>query len=136
MGMAKPPGNPPPEAPLNKPKDVLTVRVDQSIIARIDALAQATGETRSAIVERVLRQSLGEYESWVESFANPLVREVFAGIFENPTVLKILAPMVTGEKISPQHAKELARKVARLRQRARDQAQGDRNHPVGEVEPS
>lgn len=88
---------------------------------RLDAVAEATGETRSAVVERLVRNGLDDAEHFLKRFENPVIREAW-GILASPRVLRALAA-AAGEEVTPDVA-EAAEKAQRLVKRARKGQRG------------
>lgn len=97
-------------------KGFVSVRMDEELMRRLDAVAEATSDTRSAIVERLVRNGLDDAERFLKRFENPVLREAW-GVLTSPGVLKALAA-AAGEELTPEQL-EAAAKGQRLVKRAR-----------------
>ncbi len=58
-------------------KEVITGRVDADLVAKIDALADKLGLTRSECVEAVLRMGVEGGERFASALTSPVIRQIF-----------------------------------------------------------
>lgn len=85
----------------------ISVALDPGLVDEIDEIAEALGESRSAVVERMLRNGAPDERASISALANPLVGK----LLEHPKFLSALAAVV-GEDLTGDDA-ERARKLAR-----------------------
>lgn len=91
-------------------KERITITVDPDILTRLDALAEARGENRSAVVERMLRVRLEDEEQFVADMENPLKRAVIKALTVNPAVLDFVSS-VMGEEMTAEQLQRIRKKL-------------------------
>jgi predicted DNA-binding protein len=106
-----------------------SIRLDEKLVQRLDALAELRAESRSALIERILKNGVDdEEELWRALKHNPLYREV-ARLLLKPDVAMAVARAV-GEKLDPAMVADAARVldvgVDRMKQTKRGKATNDR----------
>lgn len=82
----------------NKQKPVLSVRVDQQLIDRIDRLAEEGGVSRTDIVERCLGVGIKDQEEYL-AWLNGRVSGPLASMMMQPQVLKVLNALTGGGEV-------------------------------------
>jgi metal-responsive CopG/Arc/MetJ family transcriptional regulator len=109
---------------------VVSALVNQDLIDRLDVLVAKTGENRSIVINRLLGRSLEEYEWWVGTFSNPLIRETVARVAENAALVKKILSLV-GEEMTDEEIEERSAIVRRLRREAKgDPRQNEAMKPL------
>lgn len=77
-----------------------SIRLDEDLVKRLDALAELRAESRSALIERILKNGVDDEEQfWRVLAKNPLYREV-SRLLLKPHVAMALAKSV-GEQLDP-----------------------------------
>lgn len=79
----------------------ISLTIDDRLLERIDQLAEAQNVTRSALVERLLREAVSEEEM----LANPTIRQMVTAAIGSPAVLRSLTKqfekLLTDEQAVP-----------------------------------
>jgi len=65
----------------------ISLTIDDRLLERVDKLAQDRHITRSALIERLLRESVTEEEM----LGNPLIRQMVSAAIGSPAVLRSLS---------------------------------------------
>lgn len=104
---------------MSEPKERITVTLEPAIVSRIDTVAEATGKSRSAVMERILKEGIAEEEKFVRDMENPLKRAILETLVGNPRVLGVIATVV-GEVMNREEAEEIAEKVRNQADRGRE----------------
>jgi hypothetical protein len=81
-------------------RELLPIRLEEDLIRRIDALAARTGQTRTALVERLILVGLGEVEDIVGLLSAPVVGALLAKLVGTERGQKLLAEVI-GESVEP-----------------------------------
>ena len=88
----------------------VTVTIDEELLERIDQVSKATRENRSALIERLLRESVTEEEMMMD----PRFRDLFVRAVASPEVVESLAGVL--EKVLDERQFEaVAGKLHRMR---------------------
>jgi hypothetical protein len=69
---------------------LISTRFPADLVRRIDALAAAQRQTRAAVMERLLLDSLDQAELSVRALTDPLIGPALAGALAKPGVLRAL----------------------------------------------
>lgn len=77
-----------------KQKRRITLTLDPALVKRVDRMAKATRESRSAVVEDLLRDGLEDQEMFVKAMGNPLLRESLGRAFASKDVLRQMAAVI------------------------------------------
>lgn len=85
-----------------KSKTKLSITIDPQILRRVERIAKAAGQSRSAMIERLIRDGVDDAETAVQAFTDPLLLQAFAGAFGNRDVLKAMASAVHEEMTDSQ----------------------------------
>lgn len=80
----------------------LSVSITHELVKRLDRIAKAAGQSRSAMIERLIRDGVDDAETAVQAFTDPLLLQAFAGAFGNRDVLKAMASAVHEEMTDSQ----------------------------------
>lgn len=95
------------------------VTIDPDLARRVDALAEIRGDSRSAMLERLVYRAIDIEEDYVNQMENPAVRLVTEVIVKHPGVLDLVAKLV-GEKITDEQIARAQRDVPLQAKRARE----------------
>ena len=101
---------------MNRPK--ISISIDPELLERIDRVAEARGESRSATIEAVLKGGVETQEEFLRDLENPIWRAVYGTVLK-PSVAMAIAKVV-GEGLSPKEAAEMHERVTRLSSRAKE----------------
>ena len=96
---------------MNENKERVTVTIDPGLLARIDGVCAARGESRSAAIERMLSNEIGSEEGFAKALENPVGGVVIRALMETPGFMTSFAALV-GEHLPEERLEEL-RTVAR-----------------------
>lgn len=77
-----------------QPKERITVTIDVELLAKVDGLAERRGETRSALVERVVGYAIDEYDEEMQRLESPLNQILVRAITKSPEALRLMARAV------------------------------------------
>jgi metal-responsive CopG/Arc/MetJ family transcriptional regulator len=78
-------------------KRVFSISVDESLMTRLDDLADAQGVSRSKLVEKFITDGIGEQEVAVRMWSDPVVMGALGKAFNSPDVLRRLASAIEAE---------------------------------------
>lgn len=95
-------------------KQVLTIKADSDLIARIDALAEKTGESRSQVGERLLAAGVAEGERATELIESHWMGYVASVFLKNKAAVKAMAAMA-GEEFDEEDHDRMVKRIQRLR---------------------
>ena len=109
-------------------KEIVALRLEREMIDRIDAVAQKMGETRTEVLDRMIESKIEEFEESVESFKNPLVREVVGEVLKSPALVTVLATLV-GKKVTPEKTKAFTERISRLQVNSRKPKSESKSKP-------
>lgn len=112
----------------NMAKEIVALRLEREMIDRIDAVAQKMGETRTEVLDRMIESKIEEFEESVESFKNPLVREVVGEVLKSPALVTVLATLV-GKKVTPEKTKAFTERISRLQVNSRKPKSESKSKP-------
>lgn len=82
---------------MSEPKPVLSVRIDDEILRRLDQLSERTGISRAEIVERCLAVGIVDEEEYVKSLESAITGPLMQ-MFMRPRVMKMVLDLL-GEKV-------------------------------------
>jgi len=83
-----------------------TLTLEQTLTDRIDAIAQARDESRSATIERMLRNQIEEEEKVLNQVGTGIEGRIMALMLENPKILNAMSKLV-GESLSDEQLARL-----------------------------
>lgn len=113
------------------PRERVTVTLDASLLRRIDRVAEARGEARSAVVERMVANEIGEEERFMRLMENPATRLIFQTLMSNPRIVESIAVLV-GDKLDPEDAERMAKVIREQTKRGRER-RGKKHGGTGKV---
>lgn len=87
-------------------RDRITLTLDHELTKRIDAVAEARDESRSATIERMLRNSIEEEERFLGQVGTGIEGRIMALMLENPKLINSLSKLV-GDELSEDQLKRL-----------------------------
>jgi len=112
----------------------ISITVSDDVLGRIDAVAEARGETRSYLIDRMLRSGVEAQEELLRDMENPVVRGFARLLASSPGVVKGLAK-IGGRELTDEDWERLAEKIPGLveggRERAGRRKRGPRLEPGG-----
>jgi hypothetical protein len=87
-------------------RERVTLTLDPAVLSRIDQVAQARDESRSATIERVLRNGVAEEERVLDTIGEGVEGRIIAFLLQSPQALTMLAKAV-GEELDPEQLAKL-----------------------------
>tara|TARA_A100001391_G_scaffold194808_2_gene171437 strand:- start:2588 stop:2974 length:387 start_codon:yes stop_codon:yes gene_type:complete len=75
-------------------RERITVTIDPAVLQRIDAISQAREESRSATIERILRNGAQDEEEMLETIGKGIQGQVMAVLLNNPQILNAMSKLV------------------------------------------
>lgn len=69
---------------------LISLRLPADLLGRVDALAGAKHETRSAMIEHLLRDAIDSEELLVRAMTDPIVAPAILGAMAQPEVLRAM----------------------------------------------
>jgi hypothetical protein len=117
-------------------KERITVTLDPALLERLDVIAEARGDSRSAVIERCVRYGLAEEERFLKVMENPVTRAVFEVLAESPMLMSSIATVV-GDELSPGELEKIAESVKKQGKRGRERSaakRAGRPRQAGEAE--
>jgi len=75
-------------------RERITVTIDPAVLKRIDAISQAREESRSATIERILRNGARDEEEMLETIGKGIQGQVMAVLLNNPQILNAMSKLV------------------------------------------
>lgn len=87
-------------------RDRITLTLDHTLTKRIDAVAQARDESRSATIERMLRNQIEEEEKLLAQVGTGIEGRIMALMLENPKILNTMSKLV-GESLTDEQLARL-----------------------------
>ena len=91
----------------------VSVAIEKKLVDRLDKIAAITGESRSQVIDRMVKDQIESVEQFANLMANPEARAALVKQFANPAVL---GPMLRamGEEPTPTLAKDMAETAVRI----------------------
>jgi predicted DNA-binding protein len=89
-----------------------SIAIEDTILKRLDKLAELTHHSRSEVIEQMIMENLDFKEQFALVMANPDGRKLIKEQFENPEFMQLMADM-TGKKNLPdtQHMAERVEEI-------------------------
>ncbi len=81
-------------------KKILSISIDPDLLDRIDSLCRLEAESRSAYIERVLRNSVDGKESVISDMESPLNRAIFETLVKTPKPIIQAISKILGETMT------------------------------------
>lgn len=75
-------------------RDRINTTLDHALTLRIDAIANARDESRSATIERMLRNQIAEEEKVLERVGTGVEGRIMAFLLNNPKALDAMSKMI------------------------------------------
>jgi len=75
-------------------RERITVTIDPAVLHRIDAIAKAREESRSATIERILRNGARDEEETLEKVGTGIEGRVMAVLLNNPQIINVMSKLV------------------------------------------
>ena len=95
----------------------ISITLEESLISTIDQFAEEIGVTRTAIIEKCIKNELPKQISTYEHLENPLIRAMHEKV-TSPNVLRLLAKL-TQSDMSDEEIAEIVEKGPRQREAAK-----------------
>lgn len=106
-------------------KDRITITIDAELLRRVDAVADARAESRSAIIERIVKNEIVSEERFLKVLEVPVTRLIVEKIMGSPTIAGVIAEMV-GNSMTQEERKALSDFVLKQGQRGRERQEAKR----------
>ena len=87
-------------------RDRINTTLDHALTERIDAVAQARDESRSATIERMLRNQIEDEEKVLKQVGTGIHGRIMALMLENPKILTTMSKLV-GESLTDEQLARL-----------------------------
>ncbi|MBO6740432.1 MAG: ribbon-helix-helix protein, CopG family [Phycisphaerales bacterium] len=87
-------------------RDRINTTLDHSLTERIDAIAEARDESRSATIERMLRNQIAEEEKMLEQLGIGIEGRIMAFLLNNPKALDVMSKII-GESLTDEERARL-----------------------------
>jgi hypothetical protein len=91
---------------MNDVKLKITISVDPGLLRRIDAVAEVRGDSRSALMERMLFDSIEDQEEFLDRMEKPIPRAVVSALISSPVVMRAIAS-IAGKTLTDEELKRL-----------------------------
>lgn len=108
-------------------KDKISISIDPDLLRRVDAVCAAREETRSSMIERVLKNEIAGEEQFLKDMENPINRAIMSTIINTPGLLAAVARLVNEhlEAGDLDHMREkLPQQMERGKRRAAERSKG------------
>ncbi len=115
------------------PKETLTVRLDAELIARIDAVAEKLGESRSEVAERMILNEIDGMEESVALFDNFLIRAVVGSLLRSPKLVGAVANLV-GKEVTPEKMDAFMKRMEHLQRKKNKKSETEKSSTSREAE--
>lgn len=87
-------------------KERVTITLDAKLLGRVDAIATAREDSRSAVLERIVRLGINEEEEFLGTLGSGVVGRVVEQLICHPEMYRMLSKLV-GEKVTEADVQEL-----------------------------
>lgn len=94
-------------------KERVTIAIDGDLVKRIDMIASAKRQSRSAWFEQAARDAMDQEEAAVKFFSDPLLSGAFLKAFSQPGMLKNFAEVI-GSDLEPDQLKLFEQRISGL----------------------
>jgi len=105
-----------------EPKERITVTLDGDLLARVDQVAEARDDSRSAMIERMLSNQIEFEEGFVKKMENPIVRNLAKLLTSSPALLDAIA-VAAGDEFAAGRGSELRDFIIKQFERAKDRSE-------------
>ena len=96
-----------------KKKQRVTLTLDAAVVKRVDRVARSTKQSRSAVVEGLLRDGVDDQELFVKAMTDPTLRATFGQIFGSRDFLRQMVN-VMGQDVSEDQLKLFGEAMGKL----------------------
>lgn len=100
-------------------KERITVTIDAGVLERVDAAAASRGESRSAVIERLVRNDIEREEDFLKNLESPVKRAILRAMTSSPRLVEMLA-VIVGDQLETGDAERISRTVKEQAERARE----------------
>lgn len=116
----------------NENKVKISVAIHPKLLERVDAVAEARGQSRSEVIDRILGNGIKSEEATVKDMEDPIQRAIISLLFNSPTVISGLAKLV-GRNLTPEQIEETKQNMNKGIQRAKER-QAAKRRKQGETQ--
>jgi metal-responsive CopG/Arc/MetJ family transcriptional regulator len=102
---------------ITMPRTQISIKLDEDLLARGDALAESAGANRTAVIEQDIKNDLPEQEAFQRSLENPVIRAIHKHI-TRPGMLQLIARLAN-ERMSEEELAAVFEKAPRQHERAK-----------------
>jgi len=95
-----------------------SINLEADLIAQYDELAEVRQESRSAVIERVLRNGLEDERRFLRVMGSPVTGQLIEKILTSPKLAEMIGRVVQ-EEVSPEQLAEARQKAPKLREAAK-----------------
>lgn len=106
-------------------KERITITIDRIVLARVDGVADARGDSRSAVIERIVSNGIGSEERFLAMMEVPATRLIIEKIVGSPAIAGAIAQLV-GESLSKEELKALNEEARKQAERGIDRRKAKR----------
>lgn len=106
-------------------KQILSVRLAPDLIARMDAVVEESGRTRSEWIERVLAMAVAEAESFISDMERPVPRAVVRAMTASPDFFNLLTRLMV-DHLTPEEREEWRFRMVDISQKGKARAAENR----------
>ena len=99
-------------------KERITITLDHDVLADIDHIAELRSESRSAVMERILRNGIEDENKFLDQLSNPIIRELTTRLAQSPQLIEAISRVV-GEQVSQDDLDRYAEAGPRLKEAGR-----------------
>lgn len=99
-------------------KERITITIDPTVLARIDQICEMKDESRSAFIERALRNEIELQGKFLEEMDSQGMQALYLAI-SHPAVLNVITRMA-GERMSSEEIQRISSGVRKQAERAKD----------------
>ena len=95
----------------------ISIKLDTALLERIDQLAADSGVTRTAVIEKAVKNDLPSQESFNKALENPAIRALHTQLTK-PGMLRLIAKLA-GEEFTDAELEAMLEKAPRQRESAK-----------------
>jgi hypothetical protein len=96
----------------SKNKKILSVTIDPYLIDKIDHVCRIQGDSRSAFVERAVREALNFKDEFMRDMENPIARALYTSMAKAPEQLFHVIAKIAGENMTSDDVERLRRNTS------------------------
>lgn len=104
---------------MHENKERITITLDAELLRRIDVVCADRHEPRSSYIERLLKDSMKEVESFRQDLENPVFRGIAKALVSTPGVLTAIAKLA-GNELSSEELAEIRKDMPRMIEQGRE----------------